>query len=297
MSSPQFLRRRLQRSAAGARRHQRLHAPGGVPLDECPVEMTVLRQPHQQTVEQMHIGAGRQRQVQVRELRRGRASRIDGDDLHARTLLARRRQPLQQHGMAPCRVGTHQHHQIRGIQVLITHRNHVLAEGTPVAGDGRGHAQARIGVDVRRADVALHELVGDVVILGQQLARHVERHGLRTVTLDATAEFPRDGGDGLIPRGAHAAQLRIQQAAVEGQRFAECIALHAQLAAIRGMRRIAAHLGALLEPCREHTAADATVGAGGACGGGVQSRGCPLMQPPMCRTATGHESARRPFPR
>ena len=50
-----------------------------------------------------------------------------------------------------------------------------------------------------RADVALHELVGDVVVLGQQLAGHVERHRLGAVRVDAAAELARDGRGGLVP--------------------------------------------------------------------------------------------------
>ena len=42
------------------------------------------------------------------------------------------------------------------------------------------------------ADVALHELVGDVVVLGQQLAGHVERHRVRAVLADAVAECRGD---------------------------------------------------------------------------------------------------------
>ena len=43
-------------------------------------------------------------------------------------------------------------------------------EGALVCRHRRGHAQPRIGVDISAADKALHQLVGDVIILGQQLA-------------------------------------------------------------------------------------------------------------------------------
>ena len=91
-------------------------------------------------------------------------------------------------GMAPGGVRTDQHDEIGELEVVVAHRHHVFAERALVAGDGRRHAQPRVGVDVGRADVALHELVGDVVVLGQQLAGDVERHGLRPVLVDDAAE-------------------------------------------------------------------------------------------------------------
>ena len=50
-----------------------------------------------------------------------------------------------------------------------------------VAGDRRRHAQPRIGVDIGRADKALHQLVGDVIILGEQLAGEIEGDRVRSV--------------------------------------------------------------------------------------------------------------------
>ena len=43
-----------------------------------------------------------------------------------------------------------------------------------MAGDGGGHAEPGVGVDVAGADEALHQLVGDVVVLGQELAGDIE---------------------------------------------------------------------------------------------------------------------------
>ena len=56
-----------------------------------------------------------------------------------------------------------------------------------VAGDGGGHAQARVGVDVVRAEEALGELVDRVVVLGQQLAGDVERDRVGPVLVDDRA--------------------------------------------------------------------------------------------------------------
>ena len=136
-------------------------------------------QPGQQAVEQHDVAAAAQRQVQVRLFRRGCAARIDDHQLHARPPLALGQDALHQHRMAPGQVGADQHDEIGSLQVRVVDGNDVFAECTHVTGNGRGHAQAGIGIDVRRADVALHQLVGDVVVLGEQLARDIQGHGLR----------------------------------------------------------------------------------------------------------------------
>ena len=83
--------------------------------------------------------------------------------------------------MAPGGVGADQHDQIGLIEILVDAGHRVGAEGAAMAGDRRRHAQARIGVDIGRADEALHQLVGDVIVLGQQLAGEIERDRVRAV--------------------------------------------------------------------------------------------------------------------
>ena len=68
-----------------------------------------------------------------------------------------------------------------------------------MAGDRRRHAQPRIGVDIGRADEALHQLVGDVVVLGEQLAREIERDRVRPVALDDALEAVRRRGRAPCP--------------------------------------------------------------------------------------------------
>ena len=63
-----------------------------------------------------------------------------------------------------------------------------------MAGDRRGHAQTRIGVDIGRADEALHQLVGDVIVLGQQLAGEIEGDRIRAVLRDGARESRRRRG-------------------------------------------------------------------------------------------------------
>ena len=113
-----------------------------------------------------------------------------------------------------------------------------------MAGDRRGHAQPRIGVDVGRADEALHQLVGDVIVLGQQLAGEIERDRVGPVALDDAAKAVGDAVERDRPvdarkRAVDLPQHRMQQAVVERQRLAERRALGAEPAEIGGMVGIA----------------------------------------------------------
>ena len=139
--------------------------------------------------------------MQVGRITGRRAARIQHHD-PGTARFARRRQALPENGMAPGSVRTHQYGEIADFEVLVTHGHHVFAESTFVPRHRGRHAQARIGVDVGDAEVALHELVGDVVILGEQLARDIERHGVRPVLLHATAKFARDLRGRCIPTQA-----------------------------------------------------------------------------------------------
>ncbi len=92
---------------------------------------------------------------------------------------------------------------------VVVARHGVLAERALVSGDRGRHAQPRVGVDVRAADEALHQLVGDVVILGQQLPGDVERDRVRSVLRDrCRAKPPRDDVERLVPARAPAARSR-----------------------------------------------------------------------------------------
>jgi len=89
-------------------------------------------------------------------------------------LLACRQHALKEDRMAPGHVGSREHDEIGLVEVFIIARRDVFAERAAVARYRRRHAQARIGVDVGRADEAFHELVGDVVVFGEQLPGDVK---------------------------------------------------------------------------------------------------------------------------
>ena len=73
--------------------------------------------------------------------------------------------------MAPGGIRPDEHDQLGFVEIGIGAGHGVGAEGAAVAGDRGSHAQSRVGVDIGRADKTLHELVGHVIILGEELAR------------------------------------------------------------------------------------------------------------------------------
>ena len=166
---------------------QRLDKVPRVLVDVGVVERKRVGEVCEETAEQRRIHARRDRQEQIRVLGCRGAPRIDHDQFGAALALGRSH-PLIQHRMAPRRVRAHQHDQIGFVEILVDTGHGVGAEGAAVAGDGRGHAQAGIGVDVGRAEEALHQLVGDVVVLGEQLPGEIERDRVRSVTIDDRAQ-------------------------------------------------------------------------------------------------------------
>ena len=196
---------------------------------------------------------------------------IDVDDAHA-ALGAGGLDALVEDRVAPRGVGAGQHHEIGQLQVLVALRHHVGAEGAAVAGHRRGHAQARVGIDVRRADEALGQLVGDVIVLGQQLAREIEGDRLRPVLGPDGGEAGRHMIERLVPARTPAVDDRVQQPRLQPQRLAQRRALGAQPPEVRRMLRIARDgRPALAVRRRQHPAADAAVGACGADGTGPLS--------------------------
>ncbi len=162
--------------------------------------------------------------------------------------LARRGQPLIEDRMAPGEVRSDQHDEIGEFEILVGAGHGVGAEGPLVAGDGGRHAQARVRVDVGRADEALHQLVGDVVVLGQDLAGRIDRDAIGAVRVDRFAEAARHEIECGWPIRRLAMRDRLQQAIAERQRFAECCALRAQAAEVRGMIGVALDFGGLGGP-------------------------------------------------
>jgi hypothetical protein len=103
--------------------------------------------------------------------------------------------------MAPCHIGADQHDEIGLVEVAVDTRHDVGAESAAMAGDRGRHAQPRVGVDIGRAEKALHQLVGDVIVLGE-LAGQIERDRLRPVAIENRAQTIGDLGQRRVPIGA-----------------------------------------------------------------------------------------------
>ncbi len=243
---------------------ERVEEAGGVPLGPGAVEDASLVEIGEQALEQDHVRAGRDGQVQVGHLGSGSAPRVEHDDLRAPRGTGRL-EALVEHGMAPGRVAPHEHGEVGCLPILVGARHHVFSEGADVPGDGGRHAQAGVRVYVAAADEALHQLIGDVVVLGEELAGDVEGHAVRPVPGDGLLEAAGDEVERLIPRRVLAAEPRPEEAPGVAQRLPERRALGAEAAVVGGVCRVARDRNPpWAVRAREHAAADAAVGAGGA---------------------------------
>ena len=141
-----------------------------------------------------------------------RMPRIDHHDLGA-AFLPRGDEALIEHRMTPRRVAADQNDEIGCFDIVVAAGHDILAEGANMTGDRRGHAEPRIGVDIGAADKSLHQLVGDVIVLGQKLAGDVERHRVRPMIGYGLRESAGDTVERFVPARIAAADLRIKQPA------------------------------------------------------------------------------------
>ncbi len=170
----------------------------------------------QQAVEQRDVAIRLDGEMEVGLLRGRGAARIDDDEAQTAGP-ARLHDPLEQHRVTPSEVGAYQHHEIGFLEVCVGARHRVGPEGAFMAGHRGGHAEAGVGVDVGRADEALHQLVSDVIVLGQQLAGYVKRDRVRAVLGDHRGKAPRHEVEGIVPIGPDPVYFRVEQPVVERQ--------------------------------------------------------------------------------
>ena len=247
--------------------------------------------------------------MEIRGGRRVGAPRIDHDELRPRVPRAGILDPAEEDRVRPCGVGPRDKEQIRVIDVGVAGGRRVGAERQLVAGDRRGHAQPRVGVDVVGADQRPGELVEDVVVLDEELARDVEPDRVGAVGPDDVGEPPGGVVERLVParpgsrRRPAAAQLGVQRARVVLRREVEGRALGAEPPEIRRVIGVAAHAGHATVVCfDDHPAAHAAIAAGGLrlghvphsmccrCGGGIATH-----VPRRTRARTPRGGARAQF--
>src|SRR5690554_7663756 len=112
---------------------------------------------------------------------------------------------------------------------------------------------------MRSADKALGQLVGNVIILREQLPGEIESHRLRTMLPHRFRNGPGYPVNGLSPHHLTPPDLWLQQPVRILQRLLQGRALDAKPAAISRMQAIAPDIAG----GGQHTAANTTVGAGG----------------------------------
>ena len=254
---------------------------------------------YQQPREQSGVGARLQSQEQVGVFSGVGPARIDHHDPRAARLLVGEH-ALEQDRMAPRRVGADQHQEVGLVEILVTSGHGIGAECTTMTGNRRRHAEPRIGIDIGAADEPFHQLVGDVIILGQQLSREIERHRAGAVALDDMGKAMRDMVERVAPgHPLHgtlaAADHRMKQPVLKPKRFAQRRAFRAQPAEIGGMFAIARDRRAAEAVGRgQHPAADAAIGTGGARGAQRGIDGCHFNNRIICYAAFGGIASERP---
>ncbi len=172
-----------------------------------------------------------------------RAARIHDDDADA---FARRPafDPLPEHRMTFGHVRADNQEAFGLLDVVVTRRRPVAAEGQLVGAGGAGHAQAGIGIHVVRADEPLGQLVENVLRLGGDLAGNVKGDGIRAMGPDDVAKFTGHVGERRIEArrlerpGAVGAELGRGQPVRGGDDFIDLGAFRTDAAQGRRMRLV-----------------------------------------------------------
>lgn len=102
-------------------------------IDELRIYRTVFREKAKQAVEEPHVGARAERQMQIGHLAGRGVARIDHDDLHVGPRFLDPDDPLEQDRMTPRRVRTHQHDEIGQFEIFVADRHDVFAESPLVS--------------------------------------------------------------------------------------------------------------------------------------------------------------------
>jgi len=254
----------------------RVLEPIGMRGDISAIERVVVGEPRQQAAEKRNIAIGPHGKVHVGNVGGHGSARIDEHDLHVRAPLLCCGDALVKNGMAPGEVRADEDDQIGKLEVLVGAGHSVGAEGAPVSGNGGGHAEPRIGIDIGRADEAFHQLVGDIIIFGQQLAGNIQGDGVAAMRGDRLRKRRGDAIERRVPARPATMDLRMQQAVVEIDRLAECRAFRAEPAEIGRMLWIAAHVHAAVgRNAGDDPAPDAAIGTGGSRRRGLHLSGSP----------------------
>ena len=134
-----------------------------------------------------------------------------------------------------------------------------------------GHAQPRIGIDIAAADKAFHQLIGGVVILGENLPGNINGNRIRAVFIDHPLELTGDFVQRRIPACPLSGDLWIQQPIFKTDRVTQCRTFGTQPAKIGRMRRISGNgYRTVGLRRRQNATADTTIRT--SCAGGSQTK-------------------------
>ncbi len=189
----------------------------GVRFDKVLVETVVLSQIRQQRIKQVGIGSRLDGQMQIRQIAGGGAARVDHHDFQIRVGFFGGGHALIQNRVCPGGVAAHQHQQFGLLQIFIAAGHGIGAKGAFVAGHCRGHAQAGIGIQIGAANKTFHQLVGDVVILSQDLPGRVDRNRLWPVRVQNLSDFVADHIQSGVPGDVLASHGGMQQPLISVQ--------------------------------------------------------------------------------
>ena len=228
----------------------------------------------QHAVEQHHIGAGLNGQMQVGTIGRVGAARVDHDDFQSRVSPSGILDAAEQHRVRIGRVGADDEQRGRMVDVVVAGRWRIGTQGLLVTGHGAAHAQARVGVDIVAADQALGQFVENVIVFSEQLAGHVKAHRIGSMVADDAGEFAGGVTQCRVPThrlrcgSARHAPHRLQQARLQrdgrARRQMQRAALGTQASEVGRVLRVATHTRDLRAMALDDdAAADTAVGTGG----------------------------------
>ena len=168
-------------------------------------------------VEQRDVGPRYDRQMEIGDFGALRAARVGNDDFQVRIGRPCILDVAEDDRMRHRRVGAGNEDDLGLPDVLVAAWRRIGTQRLLVAGDGGGHAEPRIGIDVVGADQPLGQLVEDIVVLRHQLAGDVEGDRVRTVGADRLGETSGRLVERLVPveplatAAPGAAPLRVLQ--------------------------------------------------------------------------------------
>lgn len=230
-------RRRLLRRHRQSGASNLVQAGAGGP-GPCLVDQAFLEERRCHGQGQRHVRAGADGEMHVGSLRGWSPPRIDHGP-RSPPLPARDLQAAEQDRVGVRRVAAPEENVAGLFQVVVAAGRSVSAEGALVGGDGRGHAEPRVGVHVCGSKQALAELVGHVVVLGQELAGQVEGDGTGAAFVDGRPDPPRHVLDRRRPADTAAAHHRLQKPIAGSHHLGQTLPLGTQAPSVGGMVGVA----------------------------------------------------------